>query len=126
MTIKNIEGIAMQTIENGTTAGEDRDRRRNERFTGPFDGFRVDVLETPMSIFDLSRGGCFVNASHEQEPGVRFQMKIDLPRVGWVTLTAETLYVRSGYGFAVRFVDLDESTASRLEQGLDNLLDRMM
>ena len=117
----------MQIIENGLTMGADsRDRRRNERFTGPFDGFRVDVLETPMSIFDLSRGGCFVNASHEQAPGVRFKMKIDLPRVGWVTLTAETLYVRSGYGFAVRFVDLDESTASRLEQGLDNLLDRMM
>ena len=105
---------------------EARDRRRNERFTGPFDGFRVDVLETPLSIFDLSVGGCFVNSSHEQEPGVRFQMKIDLPRVGWVRLTAETLYARPGYGFAVQFVDVDESTVSRLEQGLYQLLDRVM
>jgi hypothetical protein len=116
----------MQIIENGLTTGADsRDRRRTERFTGPFDGCRVDALETPMSIFDLSLGGCFVNSSHEQEPGIKFKMKIDLPRVGWVTLTAETLYARSGYGFAVRFVDLDESTARRLEQGLDYLLDRM-
>jgi hypothetical protein len=117
----------MEIIYHGLTTGVDsRERRRDERFAGPFDGFRVDVLETRMSIFDLSRGGCFVNSSHEQEPGVRFQMKIDLPRVGWVTLTAETLYARSGYGFAVQFVDLDESTASRLEQGLDHLLDRVM
>ena len=117
----------MEIIENAlTTEADARDRRRNERFTGPFDGFRVDVLETPMSIFDLSLGGCFVNSSHEQEPGVRFQMKIDLPQVGWVRLTAETVYVRPGYGFAVQFVDVDKSTASRLEQGLGQLLDRMM
>jgi len=117
----------MEIIQNAlTTEADSRDRRRTERFTGPFDGFRVDVLETPMSIFDLSRGGCFVNSSHEQEPGVRFKMKIDLPHVGWVTLTAQTLYARSGYGFAVQFVDLDESTQSRLEQGLDHLLDQLM
>ena len=115
----------MEIIQNAlTTEVEARERRRNERFTGPFDGFRVDVLETPLSIFDLSRGGCFVNSSHEQAPGVTFRMKIDLPRVGWVTLTAETLYARPGYGFAVQFVDVDESTASRLDQGLDHLLDR--
>jgi hypothetical protein len=117
----------MEIIQSELTAEADsRERRRNERFTGPFDGFRVDVIETPLSIFDLSRGGCFVNSSHEQEPGVRFQMKIDLPRVGWVRLTAETLYARPGYGFAVQFVDVDESTANRLEQGLDHLMDRVM
>ncbi len=117
----------MEIIQNDlTTEADARERRRNERFTGPFDGFRVDVIETPLSIFDLSLGGCFVNSSHEQEPGVRFQMKIDLPRVGWVRLTAETLYARPGYGFAVQFVDVDESTASRLEQGLNQLLDPVM
>jgi hypothetical protein len=117
----------MQIVENGLSTGADsRERRRDERFAGPFDGFRVDLLETPLSIFDLSRGGCFVNSSHEQERGVRFRMKIDLPGVRWVTLTAETLYGRAGYGFAVQFVDLDESTAIRLEQGLDHLLDRIM
>lgn len=112
-----IESVSAQTLSAP-------DRRKNERYAGPFDGLRVDVLETPLSIFDLSRGGCFVNSIHEQAAGVRFLMKIHLPRVGWVTLTAETLYARSGYGFAVRFVDLDETAARCLEQGLEQLLDR--
>jgi hypothetical protein len=102
------------------------DRRKYDRFAGPFDGFRIDVIETALSIFDLSRGGCFINSIHEQASGVRFRMKIDLPRVGWVALTAETLYARPGYGFAVQFVDMDDETASRLAQGLDELLDRLM
>ena len=117
----------MEIIATDVTAGvEGRDRRRNERFAGPFDGFRVDILETPLSIFDLSRGGCFVNSIHDQAPGIRFQMKIDLPAVGWVTLTAKTLYARPGYGFAVQFVEVDEATSFRLERGLDHLLDRMV
>jgi PilZ domain len=103
-----------------------RERRRNDRYAGPFDGYRVDIIEMPLSIFDLSRGGCFVNSSHEQEPGVTFTMKIDLPRVGWVTLRAETLYARTGYGFAVRFIDVGEATAARLEQGLEDLFDRVL
>jgi len=114
----------METIANATASSVEsaaRDRRKNERYTGPFDGLRVDVLETPLSIFDLSLGGCFVNSIHDQSEGVRFVMKILLPRVGWVTLNAETLYTRSGYGFAVRFVDVDEATASRLERGLEQM-----
>ena len=119
----------MQMGENTTaaTSGLDgRERRQSERYAGPFDGFRVDVIETPLSIFDLSRGGCFINSIHEQATGVRFQMTIDLPRVGWVRLTAEPVYARPGYGFAVQFVDVDEQTASRLEMGLEQLLDRLM
>ena len=116
--------IASASTETAGVSG--RDRRKTDRFAGPFDGFRVDLIDTPLSIFDLSRGGCFVNSVHEQEPGVRFVMKIDLPRVGWVTLNAETLYARSGYGFAVQFVDVDEATAGRLERGLEQLLDRLM
>jgi hypothetical protein len=100
-----------------------RDRRRNERFAGPFDGFRVGLLETPLNIFDLSRGGCFVNSMHDQTPGVRFTMKIQLPRVGVITLRAETLYLRSGFGFAVRFVDMDDETESLLDQALEQLQD---
>jgi hypothetical protein len=99
------------------------DRRRDERFAGPFDGCRVGLLETPLSIFDLSRGGCFVNSMHDQTPGVRFTMKIQLPNVGLIKLKAETLYLRSGFGFAVRFVDLDDETASILDQALEQLQD---
>jgi hypothetical protein len=116
----------MPNVAANSAALSGRERRTNDRYAGPFDGYRVDIIEMPLSIFDLSRGGCFVNASHEQEPGVTFTMKIDLPRVGWVTLRAETLYVRAGYGFAVRFIDVDEATAARLEQGLEELFDRVI
>jgi hypothetical protein len=98
-------------------------RRGDERFAGPFDGFRLGLLETPLSLFDLSRGGCFVNSMHDQTPGVRFMMRIELPSVGSVTLKAETLYGRSGFGFAVRFVDIDEETARCLDEALDRLRD---
>ena len=113
----------MITFETASSANEERDRRRNERFAGPFDGLRIGMLDTPLSIFDLSQGGCFVNSMHEQTPGVRFTMKIDLPHVGVITLLAETLYLRSGFGFAVRFVDVDDETASLLEQALERLQD---
>lgn len=116
----------MPNVAADTPALTGRERRVNERYAGPFDGFRVDLIEMPLSIFDLSRGGCFVNSMHEQAVGDRFMMKIDLPRVGWVTLRAETLYPRPGYGFAVRFVDVDDPTASLLEEGLEELLDRVI
>jgi hypothetical protein len=113
----------MISFETTPTSNEERDRRRNERFAGPFDGSRLGKLETPLSIFDLSVGGCFVNSMHEQTPGVRFTMKIQLPRVGTITLKAETLYLRSGFGFAVRFVDVDDETAGLLERALQALQD---
>jgi len=106
----------------GAAAG--RDRRQHDRIPGPFDGCRVGALETPLRIFDLSRGGCFVTAMHEQKPGVTFTMKIELPYVGQITLKAVTLYRRPGFGFAMQFVDMSEETASRLEEALDQLQER--
>jgi hypothetical protein len=38
-------------------------------------------------------------------------------------LKAETLYLRSGFGFAVRFLDMDDETASTLDQALEQLQD---
>jgi len=113
----------MINFETTQTSGEARDRRRNDRIAGPFDARRVGVLDTPLSIFDLSRGGCFVNSMHDQALGVRFTMKIQLAHVGAITLKAETLYLRSGFGFAVRFVDVDDETESLLQQALDQLQD---
>jgi len=106
----------------GATA--DRDRRQHHRVPGPFDGFRVGALETPLRIFDLSRGGCFVNAMHEQKPGVRFTMRIELPYVGQITVKALTLYRRPGFGYAMQFSDMNEETAGRLEDALEQLHDR--
>ena len=114
-----IENVTAQTLAAATI-----NRRRHIRIAGPFEGFRVSALETPLNIFDLSRGGCFVNAMHEQTSGIRFVMTIDLPYVGLIRLKAETLHRRSGFGFAVRFVDMDDETASRLDEALDQLQKR--
>jgi hypothetical protein len=101
-----------------------RDRRQHDRFPGPFDGFRVGALETPLRIFDLSRGGCFVNAMHEQKPGVSFVMKIELPYVGQITVKAVTLYRRPAFGFAMKFVEMSDEMTSRLEEALEQLQER--
>jgi hypothetical protein len=119
---ENRNGI-MNNLNAQTVNQEPSDRRRGERFAGPFDGCRIGMLETPLSIFDLSRGGCFVNSMFDETPGVRFTMKIQLPPIGVITLQAETLYGRSGFGFAVRFVDMDDETGSVLDLALEHLHD---
>jgi hypothetical protein len=97
------------------------DRRRHDRIAGPFDAWRVGILETPLRIYDLSLGGCFVNAMHDQELGVAFTIKVHLPFEGWLTLKAETLYRRPGFGYAVRFADLSPDTEQRLERAIQQL-----
>lgn len=94
------------------------DRRESGRVRGPFDAWRVGLLETPVRLHDLSSGGCFVHAMHEQEPGVVVMLKVQLPAIGWVELRAETVYRRPGYGFAVRFLDVNAETRQRLDEAL--------
>jgi|ERR1043166_8572049 hypothetical protein len=113
-----LQNVTTTSIAEGTS-----NRREHDRIRGPFDAFRIGALETPLRIFDLSLGGCFVNAMHEQKPGIRFVVKIDLPYVGMVTMKAVTLYARAG-GFAVQFVDVDDETLGRLEDALDRLQER--
>jgi hypothetical protein len=93
-------------------------RRKHKRVHGPFDGIRVGALETPVQLYDLSRGGCFINSMHQQQPGIKLVMKLDLPHEGWITVRAETLDRRGELGFAVRFVDVSEDAAGRLDRAL--------
>lgn len=94
------------------------ERRGADRLPGPFDAWRVGLLESPVRLYDLSTGGCFVHAMHEQQVGVIVMLKVQLPKVGWIELKAETVYRRPGFGFAVRFIDVDDATRGRLEEGL--------
>ncbi len=116
------------TLEGGGPAAEaseddiEPSRRRHLRVAGPFDGYRVDLLETPVRIYDLSEGGCFVNSLHDTTTkGQRFGLKILLPSEGWITVEAETIYNRPEFGFAVRFDKLPEHTRARLERALKKL-----
>ena len=93
-------------------------RRKHKRVHGPFDGVRVGALETPVQLYDLSRGGCFINSMHQQQPGIKLVLKLDLPQEGWTTVRAETLDRRGDLGFAVRFIDLTQEAVARLDRAL--------
>jgi hypothetical protein len=98
------------------------ERRQHQRVPGPFEGVRTGLLDMPVQIFDLSAGGCFVNAIHEEDEGVRLSLRIYLPAEGWIAVSAVTLYRRPGYGFAVRFVDPDAATRGSIERALATLV----
>jgi hypothetical protein len=101
---------------------DERDsRRRFVRVRGPFDGRRVGLLTVPVTIYDLSVGGCLIQAFHEETVGSRFVLEIELPVEGWLQVQAQTLYLRQGYGFAVHFIEMDEATRERLERAIDRL-----
>ena len=97
------------------------DRRQSARLHGPFEGVRVGILDLPVQIYDVSAGGCFVNAKHDQHPGVRFELRIQLPGEGWLRVDAQALYYRPEFGYAVRFVEVDKDTTARLESALERL-----
>ena len=40
------------------------EKRRHVRVAGPFDGYRLGLLDTPVRIYDLSEGGCFITSPH--------------------------------------------------------------
>jgi hypothetical protein len=97
------------------------DLRRDLRVAGPFDGRWVGALTVPLRIHDLSLGGCLIQAYHEQAPGRRFTLEIELPHVGWIEIEAESIYVREDYGFAARFVAMTDETRASLERVIRRL-----
>jgi hypothetical protein len=90
---------------------------------GPFDGWRVGEIDLAVQIYDLSEGGCFINSAHEPTPrGRRFDLRIDLAEEGKVTVQAEALYARPGYGFAVRFAQVSDEGLAALRRALERRL----
>ena len=96
-------------------------RRRFVRVRGPFDGRRLGLLTVPVTIYDLSAGGCLVHAFHDEPAGRRMTLEIELPTEGWIQVEAQSLYVREGYGFAVHFVEMADTTRARLEWAIERL-----
>ena len=96
-------------------------RRRFARVRGPFDGRRVGLLTVPVTVYDLGVGGCLIHSFHEEPAGRRFTLEIELPVEGWIQVEALSLYVREGYGFAVYFVEMDETTRQRLHRVIERL-----
>lgn len=97
------------------------DRRHSTRVVGPFDGRRIDELETPVRIYDLSEGGCFINSLTDQQPDVTMILRIELPKEGWITVKARTLYRKPDFGFAMRFLEMTDEAAARLKRAIRRL-----
>jgi hypothetical protein len=95
--------------------------RRYVRVTGPFAGRRLGVIDTPVQIYDLSEGGCFVNSTLEQPEGREFAMEVALPTEGTIRVVAQALYSRPGFGFAARFTRVDEVSQMSLVRELNRL-----
>jgi CheY-like chemotaxis protein len=93
--------------------------RRHVRIRGPFEGYRIGVIDVAITIYDLSEGGCFVNSvTTAPDIGRNLVLKIELPEEGWVCLKSQVLYAKPGYGFGVSFVDVPHEAADRLRRGL--------
>ena len=78
-----------------------------------------------VDVCDLGAGGCLIQSYHEPTLGSRLSLELDLPFLGAVTFTGEVLYVRAGYGFAVKFVDLPPALRVTLEEVATRLLREM-
>ena len=97
--------------------------RRYVRVRGPFDADHLDEPRTPVLIYDLNLGGGFVDFGEDRPSAATLRLRIDLPREGPITVNAETVY-RDASGVAVRFVDLDRDSATRLSRTIDALTER--
>jgi PilZ domain-containing protein len=97
-------------------------RRKSPRVEGPFDAHRVGESTVHLRVKDLSVGGCLIESLHKEKVGHRFTFEIELPEHGWVSLQAETLYVRDDHEVAVRFVDLSDDTRRILHSVVRRLL----
>jgi hypothetical protein len=97
-------------------------RRAHPRHNFPIDARRLGLVETPLQIYDLSLGGCFINDFHNApKPGKSFEMRIDLPYANPVEVRALVVHERPGYGYAVKFLEAPDETCREIEQSLDRL-----
>jgi hypothetical protein len=99
-----------------------RTERRYVRVAGPFEGHRVAAsIETPVQIYDVNEGGCFVTSMHTASAGRPIELKIDLPGTGWIAVKGDVLYTRPPFGYAVGFTRLSDEVLARLKSALDVL-----
>jgi hypothetical protein len=102
------------------------ENRRYRRVAGPFDGKRIGLIETPVRIYDLSEGGCFVTSLYDGAPGERLTLSIHLPYEGWIKVEGETLYNRPEFGFAVRFTSVSDHARKALASVVHKLGKRVL
>jgi hypothetical protein len=90
------------------------ERRLHLRLTGPFDGPRCGLIDTPILVRDISEGGCFVNSVLDAGVGRKVRIAVDICGTGLTTLTGQVVSNCAPFGFGVRFIDVPEEVRDRL------------
>jgi hypothetical protein len=96
--------------------------KRAPRINGPFQGRWRGAIDFDLTIHDLSITGCLIESFHEISAGRRMTIEIDLPNEGTVSLVAESVYSRSDFGFAVKFVEMSPETRVQLARAVFHTL----
>ena len=92
-----------------------KESRRAPRVPGPFEGRQKGETPVAIRIYGLSAVGCLIQSAHDVPVGRQITLEIDLPFEGTVTLEAESVNTRPGYGFGVTFVNLTDEVRETLE-----------
>ena len=97
------------------TTGVIVSRRRAPRVPGPFEGKHLGEPTVDIRIHGLSVVGCLIQSPRDVPVGRRITIEIELPYEGIVTLDAESVNTRPGYGFGVTFVSMTDEVRDALE-----------
>ena len=54
--------------------------------------------------------------------GRQFQLEVEIPGEGWVGVDAEALYLRENFGFAAKFIGMDEDARVKLTRAVTRLV----
>lgn len=93
---------------------EKKKPKRAPRINGPFQGRQRGAIDLDLTIHDLSISGCLIESFHEVSSGKRMTIEIDLPNEGTISVVAESVYSRSDFGFAVKFVEMSPEARVQL------------
>jgi hypothetical protein len=89
-------------------------RRQSLRIPGPFEARLIGDSIVPVTVRDISTGGCYVEGDAELVVLPPIRLHLDLPGEGWIAVEAEVVYRLGRQGVAMKFIDLDEPTRDRI------------
>jgi len=91
------------------------DRREKPRLTVSLDAvWDREEARTSARVTDLSEGGCYLDTVGEVRTGEIVAFRVLLPDGDWLYLEGEVRHHRPGFGFGVRFVDLNDEQHEKL------------
>jgi hypothetical protein len=91
------------------------ERRSKPRLSVSIDAVWDGPVEKQSArVTDLSEDGCYLDTVGEVMSGEIVAFRILLPDDDWLYLEGEVRHHRHGFGFGVRFVDMNEEQTDKL------------